>query len=459
MWRSILPAAEPQSGQVTFSSNYLFLEKHTMHIILCIIFSTALAGNPPKVGTCSTDSDCFVFSKKYPAPSNYVCTIEANSTGVCSLVVGAGSFCTKNEQCAQFQYLARKYSNQSIPEPVQFQMNNMCSPNCTLSSLCNDVPNPFDDKFDPSAIEGCCNGGTQWKSCDILGVDTCALGDVCSADPNSQSNALVCITKEKVSLQWIGIVLTLIGAATLNMGLNIQKLAHRQRLEKRERKKDDARVVVMERISHMKVSLANLYKNVSTVSLNSLGSLGRHKRSKTPEQFNLEMSHMPHQRSPLGGGESQAVSKSSPEPLVLSPATDASENTLDTIMEIAESSSVSSTTETPITPPKQASRRELGCIRSNLNSDIESRPQPEFQEKLHATGLAKNPVWVLGFMIFILGNIFNVIALQFAAQSLVAPLGSFSLVVNVILAPLINKEKWGYKDILGVVMIGILKLT
>ncbi|KAJ3027654.1 NIPA-like protein 3, partial [Rhizophlyctis rosea] len=56
-------------------------------------------------------------------------------------------------------------------------------------------------------------------------------------------------------------------------------------------------------------------------------------------------------------------------------------------------------------------------------------------------------------IVFILGNFFNFIALQFAAQSLVAPLGSISLVVNVILAPLINNERWTWKDVVGVLLI------
>ena len=47
----------------------------------------------------------------------------------------------------------------------------------------------------------------------------------------------------------------------------------------------------------------------------------------------------------------------------------------------------------------------------------------------------------------------NVVALQFAPQSLVAPLGSISLVVNVIVAPWLNKERWGWKDIVGVILI------
>ena len=52
-----------------------------------------------------------------------------------------------------------------------------------------------------------------------------------------------------------------------------------------------------------------------------------------------------------------------------------------------------------------------------------------------------------------MSNFVNFVALQFAPQSLIAPLGSMSLVVNVIAAPLINKEKFTWKDIVGVILI------
>ncbi|KAJ2152583.1 hypothetical protein J3F82_002571, partial [Coemansia sp. RSA 637] len=64
-----------------------------------------------------------------------------------------------------------------------------------------------------------------------------------------------------------------------------------------------------------------------------------------------------------------------------------------------------------------------------------------------------NPVWLLGLAIFILGNAVNFIALQFAPQSLVAPLGAVSLVTNVIIAPLLNNEKIGLFDIGGIALI------
>ncbi|KAJ3141439.1 NIPA-like protein 3, partial [Irineochytrium annulatum] len=77
----------------------------------------------------------------------------------------------------------------------------------------------------------------------------------------------------------------------------------------------------------------------------------------------------------------------------------------------------------------------------------------EFQKNLNFGNLVKNPIWILGFLIFVFSNLMNFVALAFAPQSLVAPLGSISLVVNVILAPIINNERFTVKDLAGVVLI------
>jgi hypothetical protein len=55
--------------------------------------------------------------------------------------------------------------------------------------------------------------------------------------------------------------------------------------------------------------------------------------------------------------------------------------------------------------------------------------------------------------VFAIGNFTNFAALNFAAQSLIGPLGSFSLVCNVIIAPLMNGERWTWKDVIGVILI------
>jgi multidrug transporter EmrE-like cation transporter len=121
----------------------------------------------------------------------------------------------------------------------------------------------------------------------------------------------------------------------------------------------------------------------------------------------------------------------------------------------------------PATPTREETsfHQEIEEVQKNNVSNNQ-----QFQKQLDFKSLAKNPVcalisqtlirindkkqiWLLGFIIFIASNFVNFVALQFAPQSLVAPLGSMSLVVNVIAAPLINKEKFTWKDILGVALI------
>ncbi|KAF9431855.1 hypothetical protein BGZ76_011615 [Entomortierella beljakovae] len=62
-------------------------------------------------------------------------------------------------------------------------------------------------------------------------------------------------------------------------------------------------------------------------------------------------------------------------------------------------------------------------------------------------------LWALGLAVFIIGNLGGFIALRFAPQSLTAPLGSISLISNVIIAPLINHEVLGRYDIAGIFFI------
>ncbi|KAJ3368722.1 NIPA-like protein 3 [Allomyces arbusculus] len=65
----------------------------------------------------------------------------------------------------------------------------------------------------------------------------------------------------------------------------------------------------------------------------------------------------------------------------------------------------------------------------------------------------RQPIWVVGFTVWILANLASFVALSFAAQSLIAALGAVSLVANAVAAPLINKEPFGKLDALAIVLI------
>jgi hypothetical protein len=84
---------------------------------------------------------------------------------------------------------------------------------------------------------------------------------------------MVCSTFEPPkSTQWIGIALTLIAAAATNIGLNLQKFALRKRQEKVVKRKEKEQLGLFYRMSSLKLSVSNFYRNVSNGSLPRLNS-------------------------------------------------------------------------------------------------------------------------------------------------------------------------------------------
>lgn len=61
----------------------------------------------------------------------------------------------------------------------------------------------------------------------------------------------------------------------------------------------------------------------------------------------------------------------------------------------------------------------------------------------------KHKLWIFGLVLIIVGSGADFIALGFAAQSIIAPLGSLTLVSNVFFAPLMLKESFGMRDIIS----------
>ncbi|GAA5990464.1 hypothetical protein JCM10908_007383 [Rhodotorula pacifica] len=65
-------------------------------------------------------------------------------------------------------------------------------------------------------------------------------------------------------------------------------------------------------------------------------------------------------------------------------------------------------------------------------------------------GFLRNKLWLLGFGLMNSGELCNFLAYAFAPPSVVAPLGMVTLVANVFLAPLIVREPFRRKDLVGV---------
>ncbi|KAG2175239.1 hypothetical protein INT44_007727 [Umbelopsis vinacea] len=66
------------------------------------------------------------------------------------------------------------------------------------------------------------------------------------------------------------------------------------------------------------------------------------------------------------------------------------------------------------------------------------------------TDYLKSKLWWAGISLMVVGEIGNFVAYGFAPASTIAPLGTTTLVSNVILAPLLLKERFRFRDILGV---------
>ncbi|KAI8982547.1 magnesium transporter NIPA-domain-containing protein [Pilobolus umbonatus] len=68
------------------------------------------------------------------------------------------------------------------------------------------------------------------------------------------------------------------------------------------------------------------------------------------------------------------------------------------------------------------------------------------------TDYLKSKLWWLGISLMVLGEVGNFVAYGFAPASTIAPLGTTTLVVNVFLAPLMLKETFRKRDLMGVLL-------
>ncbi|KAH6566612.1 hypothetical protein BASA50_000892 [Batrachochytrium salamandrivorans] len=519
---------------------------HTLALVAAVMGATP---PPATAGHCSSDDDCVVYNKRLLGWSpgsrsgGYLCVNDQ-----CAYVVAAGEMCKKPSDCSIYQYvdraIARNSSSSLLPaaaisNPTAY-LNSVCAPEyCTIASSCSTNSDPLFNADPASGVinipgqylgQSCCTGATTTDTCAQLGsfLDICNNDNVCSTSSDPNINHLICVHISERSTQWIGVIITLVGAATLNIGLNLQKLALRKRHEKVVKKKEQQRSKVVRKIASMRLGFFDLYRKYSFASLSFARRNGSD--SPTPPSWSTPMTDitanagtresesLPSRSTDLEQSSKtpkKAALQDSTSPLLLSSTTspqsereagviapgdalDASHLTLsqpegrpetdvdlptqtmhhnggdqETHQSIPLNSEQASDTVTsshnhliehtdsnkPHNEPKRQSfarRKSIHDQRSrriSMGNMPEVIDKPEFQKKLNFGSLVRNPAWMLGMLVFIIGNLLNFVALQFAAQSLVAPLGSISLVVNVIIAPLLNNEKWTYKDVIGVVLI------
>ena len=61
----------------------------------------------------------------------------------------------------------------------------------------------------------------------------------------------------------------------------------------------------------------------------------------------------------------------------------------------------------------------------------------------------QHALWIIGLLLVMFASVADVIALCFAPQSLIAPLGALTMVSNVVFAPLLLHEKIGVRDLIA----------
>ncbi|KAJ3211828.1 NIPA-like protein 3 [Entophlyctis luteolus] len=380
---------------------------------------------------CTSDADCAALTVLDGAASQvaFACV-----SARCVPVLAAGQPCAQPSDCAQYQWAMRALtansssaviadfiggSTSDTSVPANFSLGgylaDLCAPaHCTIASTCEKDYASLFSSADTLSLPSdqtslaCCAGGSE-------------------SDVSRSLTTLYCLPANLVSTTWIGVLISIIGSVCNNLGLNLQALATRNRkkkqmladlLKRRQQSAAGGRKIFFPTIDSRSFSL---YKTLSLL------------------------------RNRAGSSASTALSDRT---TVADPATHSV---------VAQPAAASALLETDHNPdaidvpdgalPVQSTHSEAS---PQMQMEIEDDEQPvdeRFDKKMNFAQLVRNPVWVLGLIIYTFANFLNFAALQFAPQSLIAPLGSISLVVNAVAAPWINKEKMFLKDILGGILI------
>ncbi|KAF7193741.1 NIPA-like protein 2 [Pseudocercospora fuligena] len=96
--------------------------------------------------------------------------------------------------------------------------------------------------------------------------------------------------------------------------------------------------------------------------------------------------------------------------------------------------------------PRVHSRHESGSSSSDMAEACDDDEDPKEKSYL------KSPIWWVGIAMMVVGEIGNFLAYGFAPASIVAPLGVVALVSNCLIAPLLLREKFRWRDGLGVLI-------
>ncbi|KAJ1982338.1 hypothetical protein H4R34_001748 [Dimargaris verticillata] len=412
---------------------------------------------------CTTFKDCV----DYPHPKDSSAT-ALNRLGEytcinqqCIYVVTAGEQCTQPTQCSSYQYATLTNPNNTLARPA----SDFCAPQyCTIESFCDGA---WTLSGAPSLADStsCCGGLPTKASCGWLSdvVDTCAYNHYCDDEDVTRSSGLLrffqapiyarsspvnttlpftrkgqCVEQDTRRLIWVGILLVLLGGTIQNIGLNMQKYALRQADQAVTTVDPGAAAPGMPTDKQLRSSVDKPAVPTSPVT----STLDNH---VVPPRLIHDASNADNR---------QSVTDS------LSTAS---------FVSALESPIPSPRASIPVMPP--VSKADLPANLNSPHHASESPPSltslpsssslpPSFKRPhwIHKLAFWNNlpflsPIWLIGLVVFIFGNVLNFVALQFAPQSLVAPLSAVALVSNVVIAPLLNKEKLTWWDLVGIAFI------
>jgi hypothetical protein len=227
----------------------------------------------------------------------------------------------------------------------------------------------------------------------------------------------------------IGVILATIASIISNLGLNLQKLNHtlneqriRQQLREERRRAHAAQVLAASR-SGLETGAA-----FGTAGSKILSDDADTKEAAAAQALLQSQSY---QNEPAGFGASDMTR---PQRIVHSMFPN-SEPT-------ANATAFSSKPAYPSAlPPSQQQQQSLSA-----QSDAA-------YDKLNTVNYSRQSMWRAGLGLVTLGSVLDFVALIFAAQSIIAPLGSLTLVANSFFAPLLLGETISHRDILATLAI------
>lgn len=371
--------------------------------LLPLIIIALQVSSSSEAQICAVDLDCKPLMRKLTTnekkAGRYLCVDK-----VCRYTVAATQLCNVAQDCAAFVYLSRELGNKTLraedgPSDVTAWLSTVCSADaCNLETECSASAlstGLYNSTSPPGTARQCCRGLEEsWTCSNLAGsLDPCEHGTTCDTKLGREESSAQCTKDTEKSGLWIGIVLTLVGSAIINLGLNLQRYA----LIRAERKK------------------YNKAHGLSSSEGSFIGNLWRKIFSK--------------------GQPKKAF------PNTLRPTTPARGTSL-------------------VTDDPDFQDVELKPTDTSVHAETQSQfakhnynAAEVLQRKFSMGQLVRNKFWLFAFGVFALGNVFHFVALKYAPQSVIGPVASFSLVVNVVMAPWINKESLQKRDVVGIFLI------